>query len=703
MAVAALLLAALALPLSPQPAPPFPTIVTDAPVITDIAPGVKYGDYQMLTADGPISLHVVAVDLQEPTVRIGTALAGDRLISSGEPVSSMARREGAVAGINGDYFDINQTNQPLNILVQNGQLERVPMQRWALAFDAGKTPQFAEFSVSEQAVLPGGTLPLEAMNQWTPWGGGAALITPAYGPLHPAENYTEISLQPVTGTPPFATYRVSGIADNTAQQPAGYYLAIGPKAYGTVPLPNTGDTIAVQGSATPSLDNIEAAIGGGPLLVKDGAWYADPDGPNTGEFLTHMPASAAGITRDGTLLLFEIDGRQPARSIGVLQPQLASLMIAFGVATGMQFDGGGSSTIVARLPGDTQASVLNSPSDGVERRVADALLVYSDAPTGPPAKIFATPQVVRALPGARVPLHVALTDAAEHAVRTCPCNTRFHVIPASAGRVEDGTFVAGDKPEDAVIRVQSGALQMDLPVHVTTAVARGEILPAHPALTKNEHLRLHARAFDKAGYPIALPATLAWNASAGSVDAQGTFVAGDRGAIASVRLGDALVRQPITVGEHTVPLTLTGMTFATAPRGGPGGIEQPQTCAECTSLKYDFSATERAAYIDATVSLPERALGISADVFGDGNGEVLRLAVNNAINERFLYTIAKVDWHGWRHVEFRFPPALPQPITFKSMYVINRVGPGAPATAAGAVSIRNLKVLVAGSAGRTPK
>ncbi|HEU5478964.1 MAG TPA: phosphodiester glycosidase family protein, partial [Candidatus Tumulicola sp.] len=349
------------------------------------------------------------------------------------------------------------------------------------------------------------------------------------------------------------TYRVSGIADNTAQQPAGYYLTIGPKAYGTVPLPNAGDTIAIQGSATPSLDSIEAAIGGGPLLVKDGAWYADPDGPNKGEFLTHMPASAAGITSDGTLLLFEIDGRQPALSIGVLQPQLASLMIAFGVVTGMQFDGGGSSTIVARLPGDMQASVLNSPSDGVERRVADALLVYSDAPTGPPAKIFATPQVVRALPGARVPLHVAVTDAAEHAVRTCPCNMRFRVIPASAGRVESGTFIAGDKPEDAVIRVQSGALQMDLPVHVTTAVARGEILPPHPALTKNGRLQLNARAFDKEGYPIALPATLPWVTSTGSIDGRGAFVASDRDAIASVRLGDALVRQQITVGEHAVP------------------------------------------------------------------------------------------------------------------------------------------------------
>jgi hypothetical protein len=60
--------------------------------------------------------------------------------------------------------------------------------------------------------------------------------------------------------------------------------------------------------------------------------------------------------------------------------------------------------------------------------------------------------------------------------------------------------------------------------------------------------------------------------------------------------------------------------------------------------------------------------------------------------------MATVNWHGWRRVEFRLPAALPQPITVKSIYVINRVGPGTPVTAAGAVSIKNLQVLLAGSA-----
>lgn len=685
------------LPFAPQPAPPFPHIMSDAPIFSDVAPGVRYGDYALLTQDGPLSLHVLAIDVHDPNVHIGTALANDRLVSPGETVSSMAHRLGAVAGINGDYFDINQTNQPLNILVQDGSLVRMPMERYALAFDDAQTPQFTQFEVTAQAVLGSASVPLKTINDWPPPGGGTVLITQDYGVLHPAQNVTAYSLQLLNGTPPFATYRVGSVIDTTIAQQPGYYLAIGPQAYGTFALPNPGDTMQIQGSAVPPLDGIANAIGGGPLLVKDGAWYADPGGPNTGEFLTHMPATAAGVTSDGTLLLFEVDGRQPELSIGVLQPQLASLMIAFGVVTGMQFDGGGSSTMVARLPGEEGALVQNSPSDGVERRVGDALLVYSDAPAGPPAKIYSDPQVVRALPGARVPLNIAVTDAADHTLSVCRCNVHLRVIPGSAGAIAGDEFVAGRKPQDAVIRVESGELRADVPVHVTTNVARAQILPLQPALRAHEHLALRVRAFDAHGYRIALPSRLPWQAQHAKIDDTGELTVAQRDAEVSVHLGDRIVRQTVTVGEHAAGISLGGAQFATAPRGGPGGIDRPAGCADCTRLHYDFTVTERAAYIDTNALLPQRALAISADVYGDGNGETLRLAVNNAINERFLYTLAKVDWSGWRRVEFRLPPALPQPITLKALYVINRVGPQAPVNASGAVSIRNVQVLLAGS------
>ena len=85
------------------------------------------------------------------------------------------------------------------------------------------------------------------MNDWPPPGGGAVFLTPEYGPLRPAQNVTEFALDLTSGTPPFATYRVKQIADNTIAQPRGYYLAIGPDAYGNTPLPDAGDAITIAG------------------------------------------------------------------------------------------------------------------------------------------------------------------------------------------------------------------------------------------------------------------------------------------------------------------------------------------------------------------------------------------------------------------------------------------------------------------------
>jgi exopolysaccharide biosynthesis protein len=700
--IAAIALAAL-LPHAPHPVAPFPRILTDAATIGEIAPGVAYGDYEMLTADGPLSVHVVAIDLTEPTVRVGAMLAQDHLVSQGEPVSSMARRSGAVAGINGDYFDINQTNAPLNILVQNGRLERMPSRRWAIAIDATKTPRFAEFSLAPSVQIGTDSVPVGTINEWPP-GGRMVLITPEFGALRPASNVTEVQLQPVNGDPPFATYRVTGIADNSVTQPAGYYLAIGPTAYGMFPLPDPGDAIAISSNAGATLADVQTAIGGGPLLVQNGRWYADPDGPSGGEFAARIPASGVAATNDGRLLFFQVDGRQPDLSIGVLQTQLAALMIAFGAQTGMQLDGGGSSTVVARLPGDPGASVVNSPSDGTERSIADGLFAYSDAPAGPPSRIVAWPQSVAAFPGASVGIHLATVDRADHAVSD-PDITRVIVKPGNLGSFASGQFKAGSRAGNGILQVRRGAMRLDVPIVVTTAIARTQILPSDPVVPAGGGVRLTIRAFDRAGFPIALPPALAWHAQNATIDKFGNLRAGKSDAVVSLQLGRYLATQRVMVGEHDVPLSLASAVFATAPRGGPGQLvpDPDPTCKDCLILSYDFTGTERAAYANASIALPQRALAISMEINGDGNGETLRVAVNNAINERFMYTIAHIGWNGWRRIQFRFPAALPQPLTFRALYAINRVGSRIPVTAAGSLGIRNVRLTLAGGFEQPPK
>ena len=168
------------LPAVLAPLPPLGPIGLQSMRESFVAPGVARATYRLETPNGPIVVHVVAVDPHDGTIRLGTVLAKDRLISGGETVSSMALRGDAVAGINGDYFDIGNTNQPLNLVVQDGQLVRTPSKRYALDVARDGTVKFDTFAFSGTVRYGTTVVPLTTVNEWPPEG-GAALLTPAYG------------------------------------------------------------------------------------------------------------------------------------------------------------------------------------------------------------------------------------------------------------------------------------------------------------------------------------------------------------------------------------------------------------------------------------------------------------------------------------------------------------------------------------------
>jgi len=92
------------------------------------------------------------------------------------------------------------------------------------------------------------------------------------------------------------------------------------------------------------------------------------------------PRTAIGLNKAGRWLIFMVvDGRQAGFSEGVTFPELADLLISYGVYTGVNMDGGGSSTMVIK-GADAKARLLNSPIDqnipGKQRSVANHLGLF---------------------------------------------------------------------------------------------------------------------------------------------------------------------------------------------------------------------------------------------------------------------------------------------------------------------------------------
>lgn len=166
--------------------------------------------------------------------------------------------------------------------------------------------------------------------------------------------------------------------------------------------------------------------GGMPLLLDNGVNVAPASCGSY--FCKRNPRTGIGVTSTGKILFITVDGRQK-RSVGMTLPEFAAEFKRHGAVWAVNFDGGGSTTMVADLPGDTGLTVVNKPANtnNNERWVPSAMLVLPGPDPGEPASLAAprssstalpstspsSGQVVSAIPEeAKVALAEAVTDPA---------------------------------------------------------------------------------------------------------------------------------------------------------------------------------------------------------------------------------------------------------------------------------------------------
>lgn len=334
-----------------------------------VAPGIQLSKIYQGFGFGPVTYYLVRIS-PSARVHLEPALAGSGQGFTRETVSSMSRKRGALVGINGGYFNVSGI--PLGTLMQNRELIASPIfgrtllgitqQNQLFISPSDKSlsafcPQLSKFMAFNAVNLP------RQNNQ-------AVLYTPRYG-QH-------------TGTPETPdAIELQLLSDGTVQQIGSHDLAI----------PADGYVISAQGAAAPWLREQAYAgmrmlvfskiwdtwaqarhlLGGGPTLVKNGQIHVTATEEKFQPDITQgrAPRTALGLGSGGEVLLLVADGRSPT-SRGLTLTELAQLLRERGAVNAMNFDGGGSSTLVI------QGQVVNAPSDGSERAVGTGLLVVPD-------------------------------------------------------------------------------------------------------------------------------------------------------------------------------------------------------------------------------------------------------------------------------------------------------------------------------------
>ena len=164
---------------------------------------------------------------------------------------------------------------------------------------------------------------------------------------------------------------------------------------------NEGETvkISVQAEGDERWADVKEGLASyGETLIEDGK-------KNTDFKVGAAPRTAVGVKEDGNVIFYAIDGRQKGVSYGLQLKSLATRMEELGCVDAINLDGGGSTMISGVYPGADAISVINSPSDRVERKVSNFIFLKSNLEkTGVLKSIHTTPYMEKYLSGTSVEL-----------------------------------------------------------------------------------------------------------------------------------------------------------------------------------------------------------------------------------------------------------------------------------------------------------
>jgi len=348
-----------------------------------VEPGIEYFHERIGAA--PWSIHVVKIDRIRPRFQLVTALAQDHIYGLATVAEQLASVTSPtcrpVAAVNGDFFVIRRgpyQGDPRGLQIVNGELVSAPRGESFWLSPDGQ-PHMGVVKAAFRAAGPDGLdLAFGLNEECDP--NAAVLYTPAVGD----STRTSAGLETVLerdGASPWLPLQVGGhyqarIAalrseGNTPLEPGIMVLSIGSNLAAEVPTLTAGTTLSLTLETTPDLTGVTTALGGGRILVRDGQAL------DLEQYPLRHPRTALGWNR-AQLFLVVVDGRQEGLSMGMNYTELSTLMLRLGCTEAINLDGGGSSTLW--LGGQ----VMNSPSDGYERSVANSLIVVSTEPNEQP-------------------------------------------------------------------------------------------------------------------------------------------------------------------------------------------------------------------------------------------------------------------------------------------------------------------------------
>ena len=362
-----------------------------------------------------------------------------------------------VAGINGDYYD-TANGIALGSVMSEGVFRNISGSYYALGFYDDGTAVMGKPNLRINAETDrGSTFGITAMNYVRQTSFGIFLYDDSFnarGTIGTSEPGLDIVCSVDRGELGIGeelTLRVENIVESGVDTAVGkgqYVLSVNLKSsesyLNAMRALQVGDRITVSVSASSSEWNgVTNMIGALYQLVENGQVCA-------GLVNGSAPRTAVGLKRDGSLVMYTIDGRQSGYSIGATLTQVAQRMVELGCVTALSLDGGGSTAMVATSPDSTTATLVDKPSGGSERAVTNhVFLVANSQPTNIVGHVYLESESTRVLPNAQVKLTATALDT-----NYIPMTNTTVTLRADKGTIDGNILTA---PASGTVTVTASA------------------------------------------------------------------------------------------------------------------------------------------------------------------------------------------------------------------------------------------------------
>lgn len=701
-----------------------PRIVTPQAISTDerlwlsdvnrpVGPDVSLRSFEWLDAGGFMRGDLLKVDLAAGSVKPDYINSGK--VASASPLTEQADPRRAIAAVNGDYFDINNSSAPEGGAKKlDGTVVKGPNPGHNSALGVGDdnlgriTSMFLKGTIS----LPSGPITLDGLNQAAIPADGVTVFTPLWG------DYTRTR---VTGgaTKVREVITRGGVVESVATvagegQLASDQLAVVGRGAGADKLADlkVGDRLTVDYALRNEGANLKMAISGNTMLLKDGEVLPQTD-------TAIHPRTAIGFDADGsTMFILTVDGRMAA-SRGMTYAETGAFLKEVGASNGINLDGGGSSTMLAREAGESDLDIENQPSDEHLRDVPDGIGLFAEAGTGTVRglRLITTsdeenPALLRTFPGLTRQVTALGHDETYAPVAASPAyRVRGKATVSTTG------LVRASAPGEAFVTAQIKNLKEQLALTVLGPLARTRsgvdkvsiLDPAVPATFR-------VIGADANGFETPLETgdlTLDYDHDLVNITAQGVdFTATAKPGVST---GSLVVRAtvkvpggpsrtafvPVAIGSVSTTLSTfdDASTWKFTQARAAGSVEPAPGREGGTGLKmtYDFtqSTATRVGYARPATPITitqGQPLALGVWVLGDGKGAWTSFGITDGEGKSASLYGPYITWTGWKYMEVPVPQALPGPITLNFVAAIEV---GAARSYTGAVVFDDLVVKTA--------